>query len=123
MKGGRCDCPGCGAPAVMTATLTTMRTRKVWQKINACWQHVPEVEAYLEGLEWEGKIFSRYRGKQSVPPPAPISRTNREGPPLMPGTIHVRVPDSLQAYRTLHIRPGGRIEVLLRSGVRMEYSQ
>jgi hypothetical protein len=41
----------------MTATLTTMRTRKVWQKINACWQHVPEVEAYLEGLEWEGKIF------------------------------------------------------------------
>ena len=70
-----------------------------------------------------GEDFSRYRGKQSVPPPAPISRTNREGPPLMPGTIHVHVPDSLQAYRTLHIRPGGRIEVLLRSGVRMEYSQ
>jgi hypothetical protein len=41
----------------------------------------------------------------------------------MSGLIHLCIPDAVRAHRTYHIRPGARIVVLLRCGVRMEYSQ
>jgi len=42
----------------MIATMTGMRTRKVWQVIRACWQHAACAKAYIDRLVAAGHAVS-----------------------------------------------------------------